>query len=167
MSDETVRMLYKEIAEALGISNDAARMKAKRAVKTGRWKIIPGNHPNDPVLVELPPEDLAKGERKRGERTKPVQGGTPERTSARTNDDGVTAQMVAALTAAQDRVKELTDQLSEEKDRHKDTAVALATAETQQSMAALELDQLRLVVERLTNELAAERRSWWQRMTKR
>jgi len=74
---------------------------------------------------------------------------------------------VAALTAAQDRVKELTDQLSDEKDRHKDTAIELATAEAQQSMAALELEQLRSVVESLTKELAAKRRSWWQRITNR
>lgn len=163
MAEETVRMLYKEIAEALGISNDAARMKAKRAVKNGRWRIIPGNHPNDPVLVELPTEDLAKGERVGGERTKRVQGGANARPNARTDDDGVTAQMVSALTAAQERVKELTDQLSEEKDRHRETSVALATAEAQQSMAALELEQLRETIAALKARLEP-RPSWLRKL---
>ena len=53
----TARMTYREIAEAMGLSSaDVARMKAKRR----GWKRIPGNHPRDIVLVEVPLECLSE-----------------------------------------------------------------------------------------------------------
>jgi hypothetical protein len=52
------RLSYRELAERLSISPDAARMKAKRKVKAGLWRLIPGNHPSDRVTVEIPANDL-------------------------------------------------------------------------------------------------------------
>jgi hypothetical protein len=52
------QLSYRELADRLGVSPDAARMKARRKVKAGLWRIIPGNHPSDRVLVEVPSNDL-------------------------------------------------------------------------------------------------------------
>ena len=60
MMGDTLQLTYRELADRLGASPDAARMKAKRAVNKGRWRIIPGNHPNDPVRVELPAIDIVR-----------------------------------------------------------------------------------------------------------
>lgn len=38
MSDDYERLSYRDLAERLGISPDAARMKAKRKAKAGAWK---------------------------------------------------------------------------------------------------------------------------------
>jgi hypothetical protein len=60
MSD-TVRLTYRELAERLGIEPDSARIKARRLAKSGRWKLIPGNHPGAASTVEVPVADLVRG----------------------------------------------------------------------------------------------------------
>jgi hypothetical protein len=59
MSD-TVRLTYRELAERLGIEPDSARIKARRLAKSGRWKLIPGNHPGAASTVEVPAADLVR-----------------------------------------------------------------------------------------------------------
>lgn len=167
MAEEMLQITYRELADRLGISPDAARMKAKRAVKSGRWRIIPGNHPSDRVLIEIPAEELSNPERVGGEQAKRVGRGTNGRTPDRTEADAITGQMVAALQSAQDRIRELTDQLTDEKDRHRQTAIELAQAEAIQANAALEIDRLQETVSELQSDLRAARRSWWQRLTDR
>jgi len=164
MNSETIKLGYRELAERLGITPDAARMKAKRAAKTGRWRIIPGNHPSDRVVVELPAEDMTKPERDGGGRRERVGGATQGRTPDQTDTNGATEQMVAALVSAQDRIRELTDQLTEEKDRHRETAIAMAQAETVQASAAIEIGRLELQIDELQADLQVARRSWWQRV---
>ena len=163
MTEEVLQLGYRELAERLGISPDAARMKAKRAVKSGRWRIIPGNHPSDRVLVEIPAAELNAPERVGGDRSERVARRTQGRTLERTEADAITGQMVAALQSAQDRIRELTDQLSEEKDRHRETAMGLIQAETVQANAVLEIDRLQMTITELQADLRAARRSWWQR----
>ena len=55
---ELLHLTYKQLAERIGVSVDAARMKAKRENKKGRWQIIAGNHPSDKVTVIIPEIDL-------------------------------------------------------------------------------------------------------------
>lgn len=165
MADELIQLGYRELAERLGISPDAARMKAKRAAKSGRWRIIPGNHPSDRVLVEIPAEELTEPERVGGERSERVLGGTRVRTQDRTEPEALTAHMLEVLQSAQDRVRELTDQLTFEKDRHRETAMGLAQAEAIQANAALEIDRLEVEIAHLRNKVHAARRTWWQRLT--
>ena len=59
---ETIRLTYRELAERLGIALDSARIKAGRHARSGRWRLIDGNYPGAPKLVELPEADLARGE---------------------------------------------------------------------------------------------------------
>lgn len=164
MVEELIALSYRELAERLGISPDAARMKAKRAAKSGRWRIIPGNHPSDRVMVELPAAELNSPERVDGERGERVGRRTQGRTPDRTEADTITGQMVAALQSAQDRVRELTDQLGEEKDRHRDTAVMLAQAEAGERAAAVEVERLQATVTQLEDDLQIMRRTWWQKL---
>lgn len=164
MTEEVLQLGYRELAERLGISPDAARMKAKRAVKSGRWRIIPGNHPSDRVLVEIPAAELNEPERVGGDQPERVARRTQGRTPERTEADAITGQMVAALQSAQDRIRELTDQLTEEKDRHREAAMGLVQAETVQANAALEIDRLQMTIAELQADLQAARRSWWQRI---
>jgi chromosome segregation ATPase len=57
---DTVRLTYRELAERLGIEPDSARIKARRLAKSGRWKLIPGNHPGAASTVEVPAADLVR-----------------------------------------------------------------------------------------------------------
>lgn len=167
MTEQTVSLTYRELADRLGISPDAARMKARRAVQKGRWRIIEGNHPNDPVRVELPAIDAGSPNATIGERRTRSTGERKGRTNTRTDAEAITGQMVTALQSAQERIRELTDLLTEEKDQHRQTAVELAQAEGVQANAVLEIDRLELTIAELQAELQAARRSWWQRMTGR
>jgi chromosome segregation ATPase len=57
---DTIRLTYRELAERLGIEPDSARIKARRLAKSGRWKLIPGNHPGAASTVEVPAADLVR-----------------------------------------------------------------------------------------------------------
>jgi hypothetical protein len=108
------RLTYRELGARLGISSDAARMKARRKAKEGAWRIVPGNHPNDRALVELPASELT--ERVGGVHAKPVH---PERVrgtkpTERVND--ITERLFDELTASRARNDALTDKLIEAKD---------------------------------------------------
>lgn len=163
MADDSLSLTYRELAERLAISTDAARMKARRAAKTGRWRIIPGNHPNDPVRVELPLADIGSPNATGGERTGRPGGERKGRTSPRTDTD----TLAAALQSAQDRITELTDQLTAEKDQHRETAVELAKATTKADFLEAELALLGAEADDLRDELRKARRTWWQRVTGR
>lgn len=159
MPEDTILLTYRELADRLGVSPDGARMKAKRAVKAGRWRIIPGNHPSDPVRVEIPAAELQDQTRKVGVRGERVSRGT---TGGTRGDD-----IGAALLAAQARIEALTDQLSAEKDLHRATSVDLARAEAKADAMAIELARLEAIAAELQLDLEAERRTWWQRLTGR
>jgi hypothetical protein len=163
MAEETVSLTYRELAERLAITTDAARMKARRAVQKGRWRIIEGNHPNDPVRVEMPLTDAGSPNAIGGERKGRSTGERKGRTIPRTDTD----TLALALQSTQARIAELTDQLTAEKDQHRDTAVELAKAITKAEFLDAELVIRMAELEQLQEELKAARRSWWQRMTGR
>ncbi len=163
MADDSISLTYRELAERLAISTDAARMKARRALKKGRWRIIPGNHPNDPVRVELPLSDIGSPNATGGVRTSRPGGERKGRTVTRTDTD----TLATALQAAQARITELTDQLTAEKDQHRTTAIELAKATTKADFLEAELAVLGAEADQLRDDLRAARRTWWQRMTGR
>jgi hypothetical protein len=58
MADGFYRLTYRDIAERLGISPDAARMKANRKAKAGAWRLLPDEAPGGERLVEIPSAEL-------------------------------------------------------------------------------------------------------------
>ena len=161
---------YRALAERLAISPDAARMKAKRKA----WRIVPGNHPNAPVLVEVPVTELAERvPREQPQRNAPRSARTssPEHSN---NADGrilnALSDAVALLGPAQAQIERLHAQLIEAKDAHQRDAVELAAAEMREmgtkaelERALAEQDDLRRQVTNLRSRLMHERRPLWQR----
>jgi DNA-binding Lrp family transcriptional regulator len=106
------RLSYRELADRLGISPDAARMKAKRKIKAGLWRLIPGNHPSDRVTVEIPESDLGV-QASRGGTVRPAQ--KPEQIPEHAPNN-ITERLLDELAAARARNDYLTDRLIEAKD---------------------------------------------------
>ncbi len=106
------QLSYRELADRLGVSPDAARMKAKRKVNAGLWRIIPGNHPSDRVLVEVPSNDLSV----RASRVGTVHlARTPEQIPEQATNN-IAERLLDELAAARARNEYLTDRLIEAKD---------------------------------------------------
>lgn len=142
------RLTYREIAARLAITPDAARMKAKREAKAGRWRIIPGNHPNDPVHVDVPLGTLPEDPPERA--AAPVPAPMPNGSS----------EWAGFARALQARVEHLTDQLLVEKDAHSRTLSELAAAETRELGTKTELETAMAEVRTLRTRL--HRRRWWR-----
>jgi hypothetical protein len=113
---DTERFSYRELADRLGISPDAARMKARRKIKAGMWRLIPGNHPSDRVTVEIPANDLSV-QASRGSTVRPAQKAehSPEH-SPEHIPNSVAERLLDELVAARARNEDLTDRLIEAKD---------------------------------------------------
>lgn len=157
-----VTVSYRELAERLGTSPDAARMKAKRKAKLGLWRIIPGNHPSDRVMVEIPEHDLNKPERVGGDQFQSVH---PEHSTPAHGGEQPNTLVLESLQTAHNRITELTGQLLAEKDEHRQTAIELAQAKARQIGLTAEIDRLEIMTRNLQTELAHERRTWWQKIT--
>jgi hypothetical protein len=169
------RLTYRELAERLGISADAARMKAKRKAKAGRWAIIPGNHPSDTVRVELPAVDL--DERVGGER-KPVRGERSPRTPEpeRTNGNPerlltaleqimpMTEYLLVANREAQARITDLTDQLLASNNAHAVDRAELAAAEMREMGTKAELERALQDTRHLRRSLIDLKTPRWRRV---
>jgi chromosome segregation ATPase len=87
-------------------------MKAKRKVKAGLWRIIPGNHPSDRVLVEVPSNDLSVRSNRAGTAL-PAQ--APEQQPEHATNS-LAERLLDELAAARARNDNLTDKLIEAKD---------------------------------------------------
>ena len=61
-------------------------------------------------------------------------------------------------------MRELTDALTIEKDQHRDTAIALAQAETREMGTVAEVEQLKAAIAQMQEDLQHARRSWWQKL---
>jgi chorismate mutase len=154
---ELLHLTYKQLAERIGVSVDAARMKAKREAKKGRWQIIAGNHPSDKVTVIIPDSDLnAKPER--------VSTDAPERPDSlkgRTLKPEQDEKLFTLYAEAQQRIQTLTDQLLEaQNDR-----IELAASTMREMALAAEIDALQAQLNRALADIAYQRRTWWQRLT--
>ena len=154
---ELLHLTYKQLAERIDVSVDAARMKAKREAKKGRWKIIAGNHPSDKVTVIIPDSDLnTQGEH--------VSTDAPERygyTKGRTPKPGQDEKLFTLYADAQQRIQTLTDQLLEaQNDR-----IELAASTMREMALAAEIDTLQAQLNRALADVAYHRRTWWQKLT--
>ena len=156
---ELTHLTYKELAGRLGISVDAARMKAKREAKKGRWQIIAGNHPSDKVTVVIPDSDLnAKGERVGGDAPEHNEGG-----KGRTPEPERDQKLFTLYMEAQQRIQALTDQLLEaQNDR-----IELAASTMREMALAGEIEALKAQLDRALEDVAYHRRTWWQRLFNR
>ena len=153
---ELLHLTYKQLADRINVSVDAARMKAKREAKKGRWQIIAGNHPSDKVTVIIPESDL---------NAKPERVGTdaPERygyTKGRTHKPEQDDKLFTLYTEAQQRIQTLTDQLLEaQNDR-----IELAASTMREMALAAEIEALKAQLDRALEDIAYHRRTWWQRL---
>jgi hypothetical protein len=139
---EYERLTYREISARLGISCDAARMKCKRECSAGRWRMVPGNHPNDTVHVDVPVGTLPD--------EPPPKEETPPKPDAHAGD----AVALALLT----HCEHLTDQLLEEKDKHAKTLAELVASETREIGQAEEIRRAQATIAELRARIA--RRGW-------
>jgi flagellar biosynthesis GTPase FlhF len=167
MDSDLEKLSYRDLAERLGISADAARMKAKRKVKAGLWRIIPGNHPSDKVMVELPATDLT--EHVGGERSERVipehlpRTHQPERVN--TDSDRLLdalSEAVSLLRPAQEQIERLHQEVIEAKDAHRRDAMELTAAEMREMGTKAELERALLDIAALERQIASLRRPWWR-----
>lgn len=178
--NRVVTATYREIAEQFGIGIEGARIKTKRRAAKGLWRIIPGNHPQDIIRVEIPEEEWNSPQRSL---THTSTDGTPtpspqqgiERRDA--NDIDALVEIIPQLTA---QLSAMTERLIEaEKGRaeaERDAAIAQATlASTEARLTAMqeqhlsELKGLRDRMEAATNKAQSElaewnARPWWRRL---
>jgi len=182
---DTVRLTYRELAERLGIEPDSARIKAKRHAKSGRWKIIPGNHPGATATVEVPTADLVRGSaptRTPSTASGRTEGSAPERPGAEVKAlqdhietlKGLLAAEAERTQAARDEAQEARAEAGHAKsdqvrmaqdvsvmfDELKALADKHATLHADQARLQAELEQARA-------ELARARRPWWRRLVDR
>jgi hypothetical protein len=158
MEADLVRLSYRELAERMGKTADAARVLASRRAKAGKWRIIEGNHPQDKKYVELPRadlEELAVPEEEMGEvKPKPKQ------------SEPVVEALCEMLADSQEQIGSLTDKLiaakddlAAEKDAHRKTGEELAGSVMREAALAGALEESAAAVRRLEGEIAALQRS--------
>lgn len=161
---ELIQVTYREIAERFGIGIEGARIKAKRRAAKGEWRLIPGNHPQDIVRVEMPAEEFRLGanrpqrssphERAEGEPTLAPQQ-DPQRKD--TNDLEALVEVVSRLTA---QSHSMTERLIEAErlraEAQRDTAITQAEMKViEERVAVLQeqhLIELKSVRERMATE---------------
>ena len=179
-----VSVTYREIAERFGIGVEGARLKAKRRAAKGLWRIVPGNHPQDIVRVEVPedewvrPNDPHPMTSHEGLPTTPPTIPPPQGLQRRdTNDLEALVEIISQLTA---QSKATTDQLIEAErskaEAEKNTAIAqMAVQEMEKRLSAVqeqhlfELKALRERMEAETHRAKADlvewkARPWWRRL---
>lgn len=176
MDSNLTRLSYRELADQLGISPDAARMKAKRKAKVGAWRIIPGNHPSDKVLIELPVAESARrvgGEqRERVTHERLPRTADPEHTNDRADRllaaleqlTPITDQLLAANREAQARISDLTTQLLSAREAHAQDRTELAAAEMRELGTKAELERALADLAALQRQIAQAQRPLWRRL---
>lgn len=164
----SIRLTYRELAERLGKTPDAARMQAKRMNASGKWRIIPGNHPQDKVYIELPEEDLPPEGAELARPEKPARQAPPPPPEPEPPQSAITEGMVAIMASQQAELAKLREgyeavvqQLVEAKSAHlADVSASKAeAAEYERKVAAAEADALssRTALDAMGQQLAALR----------
>jgi hypothetical protein len=175
-----VTATYREIAERFGIGIEGARIKTKRRAAKGLWRIIPGNHPQDIIRVEIPEEEWNSPQRSPAHT--PNDGAPtplPQQETERkdTNDIEALVELISQLTAQSSAMTErLVDAEKGRAEAERDAAIAqaaLASAEarltTMQEQHLSELKEFRDRMEAETNKAQSElaewkARPWWRRL---
>lgn len=144
-------------------------MKAKRKSASGGWRIIPGNHPQDKVYIELPVEDLP--DRPPDVSAVEIAPAKP-RPQPQADSGGAIEASLSLIASLQDRVNALSDQLFEVMDARRAEAGELASARIAAEEAAAraeaaarreqelhqQLDEALSEMARIQKESAARRR---------
>lgn len=190
MAEDRVVVSLREIAEKFGIGIEGARAKAKRRAAKGAWRILPQNHPADPLRVEVPIEELeaAKGSLPEGPPSPNVSPQTPasqqEDQHKDTHDIKALVSLLEKLTEQSSHTTERLVQAERGRGEAEQRAVLaearLASAEAAQKAAQeaseARLDRIRAELEEIARrqgaaaaeaqaELAAWRaRPWWKRV---
>jgi hypothetical protein len=121
--NRVVTATYREIAYRFGIGIEGARIKTKRRAAKGLWRIIPGNHPQDIIRVEIPEEEWNSPQRSLAHTERLIEA---EKGRAEAERDAAIAQAALAnaearLTAMQEQhlaeLKELRDRMKAEADK--------------------------------------------------
>jgi hypothetical protein len=175
-----VSVTYREIAERFGIGIEGARLKAKRRAAKGLWRIVPGNHPQDVVRVEVPEDEWTAPNVPRptppheeAPTTPPQQ--EPQRREA--NDLEPLVELIAQLHAQlAGMTNRLVDAERGRAEAEKEAAIlkaALEGAETQlATMQEQHLSELKALRDSLEAEAGKARaelaewkvRPWWRRL---
>jgi hypothetical protein len=179
-----VTVTYREIAERFGIGIEGARLKAKRRAVKGLWRIVPGNHPQDIVRVEVPEDEWATPNAPRptdpheGTPSSPPTTPPPQEPQRKdTNDLEALVEIISQLTA---QSLAMTDRLigaeRGKAEAEKNTAIAQATLhEMEKRLTVLQeqhLSQLKALHERMEAETSKAQaalaewkaRPWWRRL---
>jgi hypothetical protein len=178
--NRVVTATYREIAYRFGIGIEGARIKTKRRAAKGLWRIIPGNHPQDIIRVEIPEEEWNSSQRSLAHTpndaapTSPPQQETERRDA---NDIDALVEIIPQLTA---QLSAMTERLIEaEKGRaeaERDAAIAQAalanaearlTAMQEQHLAELKelRDRMKAEADKAQSELAEwKAHQWWRRL---
>ena len=133
MNDDVIRLTYRELGERLGIKVHAARMKAKRAAARGEWHVIVGNHPSDPVHVDVPTSALPFPAR--ASATVSAREGRSGPRVASATGNAALAAMIAQNAALIAHVATLDARLSDERERSRQDAADMAEARRQDALA--------------------------------
>ncbi len=175
-----VSVTYREIADRFGIGIEGARIKAKRRAAKGQWRIIPGNHPQDIVRVEVPEDEWATPNVPRP--TPPNNGvptSSPQQEPQRrdTNDLEPLVELISQLHAQSAALtNRVVDAERGRAEAEKEAAIirvsleaaeARLTALQEQHLSELKAvrDQMSAEAEKARGELADWRgRSWWRRL---
>jgi hypothetical protein len=178
-----VTVTYREIAERFGIGIEGARLKAKRRAAKGLWRIIPGNHPQDIIRVEVPEDEFTAGQPiQRGVPNSPNEGApTPplqqDLQHRDTNDLDALVEIISQLTA---QSAAMTDRLVDAErgraEAERDAAITHAALESAESRLATMQEQHLAALKDLRERMEAEAdkarselaewkaRPWWRRL---
>lgn len=163
MNDGFETLTIRELSARLNISFEAARGRAKRSIRSGKWQEAPRNDQSAALRVIVPVADLAgvtgRGERLggtppdgRGERSPPL---TPTVQGER---DEAVAALRDLLSEREARVVELTERLVQS-----EATLADLKARTEMSECSLrsQVDELESIVDQLRT------RGWIDRLLRR
>ena len=178
-----ITVTYREIAERFGIGVEGARIRAKRRAAKGLWRIIPGNHPQDVVRVEVPEDEWAASNVGRLTPSNDADndlGPTLPQQEAQRRDNKALEALVELIFQCNAQSATLTNRIVDAErskaEAEKETAiirVSLEAAEarliTLQEQHVAELrrvrDQMEAEAGKARSELADwKARSWWRRL---
>ena len=173
-----LQLTYAELGEQLGLTPDAARMRAKRRAREGHWRIVPGN--DGRMRVHLAETDLdrerenvhpnvhpniedASGEQsdEAGAHVRLLEETVAELRRWLAKSDAERDQLAGELRGALERLADLRAELATAKaEREAARAVAIADVATAQAEAAAK----GVLIDELRAELAQARRPWWRKL---
>lgn len=176
MTDRIVVSL-REISDRFGVGIEGARAKAKRRAAKGTWRILPQNHPADPLRVELPVDEWTRGTKQEvptSPNTSPPM--PPSSQEVRRGESRNVRELVTLLEKLTQSAAATTDRLVQaERERGEAelrAAVAVAGRESAEKSLADARAELEIIRTKLTGEAEKVRteleiwktQPWWKRL---